>query len=63
MAPDNRTIYDQRTAVERHLHEAAPKLYWALKNLLEAVEERPDRMGIESITIAEAHAALQAASL
>lgn len=58
---DGRTLYDHRTAVDAAVRRAAPALYHALKNLLEAVEERPDGMGIETATLADARQALSAA--
>lgn len=58
----NRTIYDHRTAVQEAAERAGPRLYVALKNLLEAVEERQHvRDGIESVVISDAHNALVAA--
>ncbi|MGN6589323.1 MAG: hypothetical protein ACTHKE_03425 [Sphingomicrobium sp.] len=57
-----RTIYDQRTLVDERVRNAAPLLYYALKKLLEAVEERPDRVGIESVTLSDAHAAIDRAN-
>lgn len=57
-----RTIYDQRDAVYRAAERAGPKLYSALKRLLDAVEERRDQCGIESLTISDAHNALLAAA-
>ena len=56
------TIYDQRTLVDEQMRNAAPQLFCALKKLLEAVEERPDRMGIESVTLSDAHAAIDRAN-
>lgn len=57
-----KTIYDQRTSIDEAARNAGPRLYVALKNLLNAVEERRDCMGIESVTINEAHGALLAAT-
>lgn len=60
---NNRTIYDHRTKVDGACADAAPRLYSALKNLLDAVEERPGlRKSIESVTISAAHVVLQAAT-
>ncbi|MGA4275629.1 hypothetical protein ACI2VH_02660 [Ralstonia nicotianae] len=59
---DNRSIYDGRVAVDLAVTRAAPRLYWALKDLLEAVRERVDRCGIESVTISAAENALLAAA-
>ncbi len=58
-----KSYYDRREAVDERVRLAAPRLYWALKNLLAAVEERPDSCGIESVTLAEAHAAIASATL
>lgn len=59
----HKTLYDHRDAVYKACESAGPKLYYALKNLLEAVEERADNMGIESATVSDAHNALLAATL
>ena len=57
-----RTIYDARIAIENRVYSAAPTLYHALNDLLNAVEERNHlRESIESTTIAEAHRALDLA--
>lgn len=58
-----RTIYDQRTAVGDACRDAAPQLYRALRNLLDAVRERRDDCGIESAVIADATAALLASGV
>jgi hypothetical protein len=58
----SRTLYDQRDAVYSAAERAGPKLYSALKRLLDAVEERRDQCGIESLTISDAHNALLAAA-
>ena len=52
---ENRTIYDRRAQLDERARQAAPTLYVALKNLLDAVDERPDLAGsIESVTIQDA---------
>ena len=56
----NRTIYDSRIKMADELRRVAPLLYSALKNLLEAVEERHALAeSIESVTIADARALIE----
>lgn len=57
-----RTIYDRRVAVDARVRDAAPRLFAALRNLTEAVRERPALAeSIESATISEAENALLSA--
>ena len=51
--PDpDKSIYDQRSQLDERVRRAAPMLYTALKNLLDAVEERPALAdGIETVTL------------
>lgn len=62
MLNDNRSIYDHRIAVQRAAEAAGPRLYVALKALLEAVEERRDLAeSIETVVLSDARAALAVA--
>lgn len=56
-----RTIYDQRSAIARQVEVAAPQLYSALQNLLDAVMERDVQQSIESVVLSDAESALAAA--
>jgi hypothetical protein len=51
----NKTIYDQRAQIDERVRQAAPRLYEVLRDLLEAVEERPALAeSIESVTLQDA---------
>lgn len=57
-----RTIYDRRIEVDDAVRDAAHSLYEALRDLLDAVNERPElRDSIESVTVAQAARALDLA--
>lgn len=52
---ENRTIYDAASKLDERVRQAAPNLVVALKNLLDAVEERPALAdSIESKVLSEA---------
>ena len=57
--PKQKTIFDNRIALDVAVRDAGPELYWALRDLLQAITERRGFPGIDSIetaTIAKAQA-------